>query len=88
MIYVYILHFDRRINPNHPCQHYIGCTIDLDNRIRQHRSGSGSRLCQVAKERGIGFRLAEVLKGDRKLERLLKRQRNAPRYCPLCQRSV
>ncbi|HEY9690575.1 MAG TPA: GIY-YIG nuclease family protein [Oculatellaceae cyanobacterium] len=82
---VYLLHFNQPINSTRPAQHYLGYTKDLDQRIRQHRLGTGSRLCQVAKERGIKFKLVEVWKGDRTLERLLKRQKNSPRFCPICQ---
>ncbi len=33
-------------------------TADPDSRIRDHRLGRGSRLCAVAKERGIPFTVA------------------------------
>jgi len=84
---VYLLHFNRRINPTRPTQHYLGYAKDLDERIREHRLGRGARLCQVAKERGITFRLAEVWIGDRCLERTLKRQKNSRRFCPICHAS-
>lgn len=83
---VYLLHFSDRICPSRTTQHYLGWTTDLDERIRAHRKGSGSRLCQVAAQRGIGFRLAEVWIGDRSLERQLKHYKNAPKLCPICQR--
>ena len=81
---VYLLHFHERINPIHPAQHYLGSTNDLDRRIWEHRQGLGARLCQVAKERGIGFIVAEVWFGGRRLERQLKRQKNSPKFCPIC----
>lgn len=84
----YLLHFNERICPTHPCQHYLGYTKDLDSRIREHKVGLGSRLCQVAKERGISFQVAEVWLGNRSLEHLLKRQKNAPKFCPICQKSL
>ena len=85
---VYLLHFSHPISPNHTTQHYLGYSRDLDARIRQHRKGRGSRLCQVAKERNIFFTVAQVWKGDRKLERLMKSDKNAPRYyCPICAKS-
>lgn len=49
-----------------------------------HRLGRGARLCEVAKERGITFKVAEVWMGDRSLERQLKRQKNSRRFCPIC----
>jgi len=83
---VYLLHFSRPICPSRSTQHYIGWALDLDQRIRTHRHGKGSRLCQVARERGITFRVAEIWKGDRSLERRLKAYKNAPKLCPLCSR--
>ncbi|MFM7424589.1 MAG: endonuclease [Elainella sp.] len=83
---VYLLHFSERINPTRPTRHYLGWTDDLDTRIRQHRRGKGSRFCEVARERGISFTLAEVWSGDRSLERQLKRQKNSPMFCPICNR--
>ncbi len=81
---VYLLHFSERINPEHPCRHYLGYTTDLQERLEAHADGRGSRLCAVAKERGIGFALVNCWEGDRTLERQLKRRKNAPRYCPYC----
>lgn len=87
MGHVYLLHFSRRINPSRSTQHYLGWASDLDDRLRKHRKGKGSRLCQVAVELGIGFTLAEVWIGDRSLERQLKRQHNHRIFCPICERS-
>lgn len=96
MGYVYLLHFDRRINPERPAQHYLGYAADLARRIQQHARGrrynsqGGStgcaRLCEVAHERGIGFHVARVWVGDRELERRLKRWKQMTRYCPVCGR--
>jgi len=83
---VYLLHFSKPICLSRPTQHYIGWTTDLDRRIREHRQGKGSRLCQVAKERELTFTLAEVWRGDRQLERQLKNLKNSPRLCRLCNR--
>ncbi len=85
-MYVYLLHFSRPINPTRPARHYLGSTIDIDERLRQHRKGQGSRLCEVAKERGISFQLAELfIDADyRQLERTFKRRRNHPKLCPIC----
>ena len=84
---VYLLHFDKPIAPGrHTAQHYLGSCDDLDTRIAQHRAGTGSRLCQVAKERGLSFVVARTWDGDRKLERQLKNRKEAPRLCPICNR--
>jgi predicted GIY-YIG superfamily endonuclease len=83
---VYLLHFHQPISPNHTCQHYLGWANDWEYRIQQHRRGRGSRLCQVAQQRGIDFTVARLWIGDRSLERQLKRRKSSPRLCPLCSR--
>lgn len=86
MSYVYLLHFERPISPKHTCQHYLGTAEDLAGRIQQHERGGrlAARLCQVAHERGIAFRVARVWLGGRELERRLKDRKGSPRLCPLC----
>lgn len=82
---VYLLHFERPISPAHTAQHYLGYTERLRDRIEAHRRGQGSRLCAVARERGIGFEVARTWsKGTRRLERQLKQRKAAPRLCPIC----
>ncbi len=81
---VYLLHFSEPISPNHPCQHYLGWTIDLKHRLSLHKRGLGSRLCRVAKERGITWELVRTWEGDKSLETRLKRSHNSPKYCPIC----
>ena len=53
-----------------------------------HRAGAGSRLCQVAIERGIGWDLAKVWEAPagegRKLEQKLKSRHNGKALCPIC----
>jgi hypothetical protein len=84
---VYLLHFSQPIAPGrHTAQHYIGFTEDLERRIAEHRAGTGSRLCEVAKERGISFVVAQLWEGDRTEERRLKRRKEGPRLCPICTR--
>lgn len=66
----------------------MGYSSNLEERIALHRSPDGSshhRLMQVIHEKGIGFKVARVWPdGDRALERKLKRQKMAPRLCPIC----
>jgi hypothetical protein len=81
---VYLLHFDRPISEKHTTQHYIGWAKYLPARTLTHMRGQGARLTQVAVERGIGFVVAQTWPGDRTMERQIKNQKNAPRFCPIC----
>lgn len=84
--YVYLLHFERPISPDHTCQHYVGWCKDLAARIQSHRLGYGARLTAVAKERGIGFEVVRVWFGCRRFERKIKNRKSSPRLCPCCNR--
>ena len=64
---VYVLHFD---SPVGHARHYTGWARNLRGRIRHHRAGTGARLTQVARERGIGFRIAYVLPNATREQRL------------------
>ena len=89
--YVYLLHFHDRISPAHSCQHYLGYSENLAARMEEHHHGGlgASRLCQVAKERGIPFTVVRIwTHGTRKLERQLKRRHNGRRLCPICSGSA
>lgn len=80
---VYLLHFERRY---HHAGHYMGWTTNLEERLKAHASGNGSRLVDVVTEAGIGWELARVWAGGRELERKLKAQHHGPRLCPICQK--
>jgi hypothetical protein len=63
---VYLLHFER---PFHgPMQHYVGFTRDLDNRLRNHREGTGCVTTRRAFNQGVTFVLARTWPGTPKLE--------------------
>lgn len=83
---VYLLHFDQPISDNHTCQHYLGWTDNLSARLALHAAGSrrAARLTQIAKKRGIGWRLVRLWEGDRVVERQLKARKESPKLCPLC----
>jgi len=82
---VYLLHFEQRINTDHPCQHYLGWAENLDNRLAAHKAGRGGRLPAVAKELGIAFEVVRVWHGvDRYFEAWLKQRKNGPQFCPVC----
>lgn len=82
---IYVLHFD---TPLAHAQHYIGCTNRLANRLEAHANGAGSRLTKELNSRAIEWRLGALLTCTRDrmraLERGLKDQKNAARYCHLC----
>jgi len=83
---VYLLHFERPISPDHACQHYIGYSKNLAQRLACHRKGNSdaARLCQVAKERNIKWNLVRLWSGGQDLEKYLKSKRNGPKLCPIC----
>lgn len=82
---VYLLHFDSKY---HHAQHYIGWTSQtLNKRLLRHFTGAGARLLQVVTEAGIPIHVARTWAGNRTLERSLKNQKNARRFCPVCLRT-
>jgi predicted GIY-YIG superfamily endonuclease len=81
---VYLLHFSQPISNKHTTQHYLGWASNLKSRITKHQQGQGARLTKVAYDRSITFEVACTWEGDRQLERLIKRQKNHRRYCPIC----
>jgi len=78
---VYILHFSE---PIHHARHYTGYCKKIGPRLAAHNMGHGARLTQVAVERGISLSLVYLADGGRMVERRLKSQHNAPRFCPIC----
>lgn len=78
---IYLIHFGEAF---HHARHYIGSTDDLAERLKRHAAGQGARLMQVITDAGISWAVARTWEGDRKLERRLKRRKNAPNICPLC----
>jgi hypothetical protein len=65
-------------------RHYLGSAKNLSERLHHHANGTGARLLAVARERGIAFECVRTWEGGRDFERRLKRQKNAPRLCPIC----
>lgn len=86
---VYLAHFERPISPKHTCQHYTGSAESLSRRVRGHERYPDARLMQVAKERGIGFKIVRTWKVPdgwslREYERKIKNWKMGPRLCPVC----
>ena len=85
---LYIIHFAEPIgdvtNPKGAARHYAGATHDLPNRLLQHRTGFGAKIMKAVCERGIAWTVAATFEGGFEEEKILKLQKNTPRYCPIC----
>lgn len=85
MAWVYILHFNR---PHHHARHYTGCCTDLYGRMERHAHGQGACLTKALLGLGIGWTLGGLycVSADtmRKVERRIKNNKNAARFCELC----
>lgn len=77
----YLIHFQR---PLHRARHYLGTTKDISQRMYVHEFRPDARLMMAVKRNGIEWELVRTWLGGRKLEMELKRQKNSPRFCPLC----
>lgn len=82
---LYLIHFNEKIAGH--AGHYSGSTSDLQARLAAHRNGTGARLMEVVKERGITWQLAATWEGGYAEERALKLQKNGPRHCPICRQA-
>lgn len=81
---LYLLHIERRLAH---AGHYLGFAKDIDRRVSEHLAAGShaSPLVRAAIAAGSTVRLARTWpEGDRNLERRLKRQKNGPRLCPIC----
>lgn len=85
MAYIYLLHFEKQIHPAHPCQHYIGATNCLSERIENHLTGmSRVVLISAAHHRRIKFSVVRVWQGNWQLEKHFKWLKNGRKFCPAC----
>jgi hypothetical protein len=87
---VYLIHFDQ---PYKHARHYLGFVDggekQVQNRMRRHRKGRGSRLIAVITKAGITWRMVRTWPGyTRSQERKLKNQGGAARLCPICRGKV
>ena len=78
---IYLLHFSR---PLKHAKHYMGYAEDIEARLARHRSGDGARLLRAVLAEGIEFELVRTWPGGRVFERKLKRRRDTPKLCPIC----
>lgn len=87
---VYILHLEQ---PFSHARHYVGFSTNsrtLRDLLEHHRRGTANcNFTRRVMEAGITFVLARVFEGaDRHFERKLKRTKNTPTYCPICNPSA
>lgn len=80
---IYLLHFNE---PYKHAQHYLGWTIDLEERLRAHERGIGrtSALTRAVVAAGITWVLARTWRGDTYDEKKLKGYGSMKRLCPIC----
>lgn len=93
---VYLLHLQqpmsRGISPTGralQAGHYIGFTEkdELGDRMARHMAGNGAAMLRAAVQRNIAWQIARIWKGPRAtrcFERQLKKRKEAPRLCPIC----
>jgi predicted GIY-YIG superfamily endonuclease len=80
---VYLLHLDSKLTGH--AGHYMGFTTNLEQRLSDHKGGRTARLMEVARERGVGFKLVRTWERvTRNFERQLKNRKNSPQLCPVC----
>lgn len=79
---VYLICFDR---PYKHARHYLGWAKNIDERVREHKNGTGARLLAVIREAGIGWRVVRVWKeADRAVESRFKHSHDRVSLCPIC----
>lgn len=86
---VYLLHLDIPLmawTSDYTWTHYIGHARqgNLLARLEAHQRGRGARFTRKARERGCTWHLARVWAGSYDLERKIKKQGGASRFCPSC----
>jgi predicted GIY-YIG superfamily endonuclease len=84
---VYLLHFNHLIGGR--ARHYIGWTNNLPRRLKRHRmkrkKSNRTAITRAAAKAGNDFNVARTWHATPAFEKYLKQQKNAKRYCPLCQ---
>jgi predicted GIY-YIG superfamily endonuclease len=77
----YLIHLDK---PFHHARHYVGFSDDVFRRLCEHKLGQGSKLLRAVNDAGIGWHVVKIWPDGRGRERHIKRQKNGPRFCPIC----
>jgi len=78
---VCLIHFEERL---HHAAHYLGWAKDLESRLEEHRRGNGAKIMAAVGRVPLGWRVVRTWDGDRKLEKALKKRREACMLCPVC----
>ena len=69
-------------------KHYLGITLSLPRRLRDHEIGKGAKLTAAVKKAGISWTLTRTWDDcDRNKERQLKNNPGT-RYCPRCKKET
>jgi predicted GIY-YIG superfamily endonuclease len=86
--YVYLVHFAEPIgnpaNTRAMARHYSGWSSTPERRLAAHAAARGARIMRAVERYGVPWFVVRTWPGSRAVERQLKRQRNAWRYCPVC----
>lgn len=88
--WVYVIRLRR---PLCHARHYVGWTVDLVHRVRQHLTGQGSNLLNAANAYGIRWDVVQVIpcrsrKEARAIEQHIKREAKLTRWDPIERRAA
>lgn len=84
---VYIIHFARKF---YHCQHYIGMTNCIEERLQKHKSGTGAKIIAAALRAGNDIQELMILEEfstarlARNREIQLKREKKSWKHCKIC----
>lgn len=87
---IYLLHFDKEVDYKDykkygDKRHYIGCSLDISERLKQHYAHNGSLMTMAALDQGITMTHAAswpigLVAEEQRLTKI-----GATRLCPICQ---
>jgi predicted GIY-YIG superfamily endonuclease len=86
--YAYLVHFAEPLgnpaNSRAMARHYAGWSSTPERRMAAHAAARGARIMAAVERMGVPWFVVRTWPGSRAVERQLKRQRNAWRYCGIC----
>ena len=86
----YLIHFEtpyqsKTGGQTKKAQHYLGWTINLENRVKLHSTGKGARLLAIVNAESIPWAVVRIWnEGSHSLEKKLKARHNHGSLCPIC----